>query len=394
MRSRECYHPSRVSKNSLRFVQFTVHHQVLLSVFLVALVMGAVAHKTRFCTMGAVSDWVNIGDTGRMRSWLFSMAVALAGVLLLQSTGKAAIPIDTFPPYRTPNFAWLRYLLGGFMFGVGMTLGSGCGSKTLIRVGGGNLKSVVVLLVAAGFAYLMVWTDFYAVAFNSWMAPTILNLAEHGIRTQALGDVLAGISGNADGARWNVWLGWTLVVGLAVFVFASRDFRTSFDNILGGAVVGLAVVGGWYLTGGALGQEWKEFADMSATPPSRVEVQSYTFISPMADSLHYLTDPKNLSLINFGIMAFVGVIAGSALYAALSRNFHVEWFANGRDFLNHAAGGALMGTGGVLAMGCTVGQAITGVSTLAVGSIMTFGAIVAGSAATMKYQYWRMMRED
>jgi hypothetical protein len=226
------------------------------------------------------------------------------------------------------------------------------------------------------------------------MAPTILNLAEHGIRTQALGDVLAGISGNADGARWNVWLGWTLVVGLAVFVFASRDFRTSFDNILGGAVVGLAVVGGWYLTGGALGQEWKEFADMSATPPSRVEVQSYTFISPMADSLHYLTDPKNLSLINFGIMAFVGVIAGSALYAALSRNFHVEWFANGRDFLNHAAGGALMGTGGVLAMGCTVGQAITGVSTLAVGSIMTFGAIVAGSAATMKYQYWRMMRED
>jgi uncharacterized membrane protein YedE/YeeE len=374
-------------------MQFTVHQQVLAAVFLVAVVMGAVAHKTRFCTMGAISDWMNIGDTGRMRAWLLAMGVAIAGVLLLQSTGKAAIPLDTFPPYRTPNFAWLRYLLGGFMFGVGMTLGSGCGSKTLIRVGGGNLKSIVVLLAAAVCAYFMVWTDFYAVAFNSWIAPTNLNLAEHGMRTQALGDVLAGLAGSGDGARWNVWLGWALAAAIAAFVFASRDFRASFDNILGGVVVGLAVVAGWYITAGALGQEWKEFAEMSATPPSRVEVQSYTFISPMADSLHYLSDTKNLGLINFGIMGFVGVIAGSALYAAVSRNNRLEWFANRTDFLNHVAGGALMGIGGVLAMGCTVGQAITGVSTLALGSIMAFGAIVAGSAATMKYQYWRMMRE-
>jgi uncharacterized protein len=374
-------------------MEFNVHQQVLALVFLVALIMGAVAHKTRFCTMGAVSDWINMGDTGRMRSWLLSMAVAIAGVLVLQMTGKAAIPVDTFPPYRTPNFAWLRYLLGGLMFGVGMTLGSGCGSKTLIRVGGGNVKSIVVLIAAALCAYLMIWTDFYAVAFNSWIAPTNLNLAQHGIRTQALGDVLAGVAGGADGARWNLWLGWIVAGGIAAFVFASREFRASFDNILGGVVVGLAVVAGWYLTAGTLGQEWKEFAEMSAAPPSRVEVQSYTFISPMADSLHYLTAPGNLSLINFGIMAFVGVIAGSALYAALSRNFRVEWFANRSDFFNHVLGGGLMGIGGVLAMGCTVGQAITGVSTLALGSMLAFGAIVAGSAATMKYQYWRMMRE-
>ncbi|MCC7082461.1 MAG: YeeE/YedE family protein [Burkholderiales bacterium] len=375
-------------------MDLTVHQQVLGAAFLVALAVGAVANKTSFCTMGAVSDWINIGDTGRMRAWLLAMSVAIAGVLLLQSAGKASIPIDTFPPYRTPNFAWLRYLIGGFAFGVGMTLGSGCGSKTLIRVGSGNLKSVVVLIAAAVFAYLMVWTDFYTVAFNSWLAPTTLNLTLHGIRTQALGDVLARLAGSGDGAQWNVWLGWALAAGIAAFVFASREFRASFDNILGGIVVGLAVVAGWYITAGALGQEWKEFTEMSAAPPSRVAVQSFTFISPMADSLHYLGSPTNLGLINFGIMAFVGVIAGSALYAALSRTFRLEWFANRGDFFNHVAGGALMGIGGVLAMGCTVGQAITGVSTLALGSIMTFGAIVAGSAATMKFQYWRMMRED
>jgi hypothetical protein len=135
-------------------MEFTIHLQVLLTVFLISMVMGAVANKTRFCTMGAVSDWINIGDTGRMRAWLLSMAVAIAGVLILQATGQAAIGTSTFPPYRTPNFVWLRYVLGGFMFGVGMTLGSGCGSKTLIRVGGGNLKSLVVYAFLAISAYM------------------------------------------------------------------------------------------------------------------------------------------------------------------------------------------------------------------------------------------------
>ena len=79
--------------------------------FLLAFVFGAVGNKTRFCTMGAVSDWVNMGDTGRMRSWVFSMAVALTGVVILEATGAVNLG-DTFPPYRTANFAWLRYIVG------------------------------------------------------------------------------------------------------------------------------------------------------------------------------------------------------------------------------------------------------------------------------------------
>ena len=92
-------------------------------------------------------------------------------------------------------------------------------------------------------------------------------------------------------------------------------------------------------------------------------------------------------------MALAGVIAGSFIYALLTRSFRIEWFASFRDFVNHAVGGVLMGVGGVLSMGCTVGQAITGISTLAVGSFLTFLAIVIGAAGTMKYQYWRMMQE-
>ncbi len=117
-------------------MEFTIHLQVLGLVFLAAVVLGAVANKTNFCTMGAVSDWVNMGDTGRMRAWLFAMTVALLGVMLFEGAGKLALPSDTFPPYRTGNFAWLRYVLGGVLFGIGMTLGSGCGNKTLVRIGG------------------------------------------------------------------------------------------------------------------------------------------------------------------------------------------------------------------------------------------------------------------
>jgi len=152
-------------------------------------------------------------------------------------------------------------------------------------------------------------------------------------------------------------------------------------------------VAGWYLTGGALGQAWKDYAEMATDIPSRVQVQSYTFVSPMGDSVRYLLDPMKLSLVNFGVAALAGVIGGSFIYAVVTKSFRIEWFASIGDFVYHVIGGALMGIGGVLAMGCTVGQAITGMSTLAIGSMLTFVAIVAGAVAAMKYQYWRMMRE-
>jgi hypothetical protein len=113
----------------------------------------------------------------------------------------------------------------------------------------------------------------------------------------------------------------------------------------------------------------------------------------MGDLARYVMNPADTSLINFGIMALVGVIVGSFLYAVITHNFRVEWFVNRGDFLNHAVGAVLMGIGGVLSMGCTVGQAITGVSTLALGSVLTLVSIVAGAAGMMKYQYWRMMQE-
>ena len=374
-------------------MEFTVHHQVLGAVFIVAVIMGAVVNKTHFCTMGAVSDWVNIGDTGRMRAWVFAMAVALLGVIALEATGAINLSSETFPPYRSANFAWPRYLVGGLMFGIGMVLASGCGNKTLVRVGSGNLKSLAVLLVAMVASYLMLWSPLFEKAFLPWLQPATINLAQHGMPTQHAGDVISGLFGQASSKANNTALALMVAMGMLIFVLKSKDFRGSFDNILSGAVVGLVIVAGWYLTGGPLGQSWKEYAEMATDIPSRVQVQSYTFVSPMGDTVRYLLDPTKLSLINFGVAALAGVIAGSFIYAVATKNFRIEWFASLGDFVNHAIGGALMGIGGVLSMGCTVGQAITGMSTLAIGSMLTFVAIVAGAVVTMKVQYWRMMRE-
>ena len=374
-------------------MEFTVHHQVLGGVFVIAVIMGAVVNKTHFCTMGAVSDWVNIGDTGRMRAWVFAMAIALIGVIALEAAGVINLSRETFPPYRSANFAWPRYLVGGLMFGIGMVLASGCGNKTLVRVGSGNLKSLTVLVIAMIASYLMLWSPLFEKAFLPWLQPATLNLAQHGIPTQQAGDVIAGLFGQAPSKAINFVVALLFAAGMLAFVFKSKDFRGSFDNMLGGAVVGLAVVAGWYLTGGPLGQSWKEYVEMATDIPSRVQVQSYTFVSPLGDTLRYLLDPLKLSLVNFGVVALAGVITGSFIYAVATKNFSIEWFASAGDFVNHAVGGVLMGIGGVLSMGCTVGQAITGMSTLAIGSMLTFVAIVAGAAATMKLQYWRLMRE-
>jgi uncharacterized membrane protein YedE/YeeE len=374
-------------------MEFTIHHQVLLAVFAVAAVMGAIANKTNFCTMGAVSDWINIGDTGRMRAWVFAMAIALAGVLALEAAGVANLYAETFPPYRTANFAWLRYIVGGLLFGIGMTLGSGCGNKTLVRVGSGNLKSLVVLVVGAIAAYFMMWSALFEKAFMPWINPTTVSLSQYGVPNQELSTVLAAMIGMQSAPWFHLLVGVLVAVGMLSFVLRSADFRGSRDNILGGAVVGLAIIAGWWITSGPWGRRWKEYAEMAIDVPSRVQVQSYTFVSPMGDTARYLLDPDNLLLINFGVVALAGVIIGSFLYAVATRSFRFEWFASGSDFLRHAAGGALMGVGGVLAMGCTVGQAITGISTLAIGSMLTFFSIVIGSAGTMKYQYWRMMQE-
>ena len=379
-------------------MELTLHQEILIYGFVLAVVMGALVNKTNFCTMGAVSDWVNMGDTGRLRSWIFAIAIAMGGLIILESGGF--VDLDSYelkdlrPPYRMSNFEWLRYILGGVMFGIGMTLASGCGNKTLIRVGGGNIKSVVVLLIASYFAYLMAKTDFYGVVFYTWMNPLSIDLAQHNIAGQDVGRLIQGMTGSEDAINLRAIAGGILVLLLMIFVWKSEDFRKSFDNILGGLTVGLAVVAAWYLTAGEKGQEWLESASFMDVPPRGVGAQSFTFTSPMADTFDYALNITDSNFVTFGVMALAGVITGSFLYAVIFRKFRIEWFQSKMDFVAHAIGGVLMGIGGVLALGCTIGQGVTGFSTMAVGSMMAFASLVFGCALTMKIQYYKMVYES
>ena len=381
---------------------------LLWGTFALAVVLGAVVNKTNFCTMGAVSDWVNMGDTGRLRAWVFAIAIALLGVIGLEYFGLVD-PDQAFPPYRAGQLVWAENLFGGILFGIGMTLASGCGNKVLIRVGGGNLKAVMVVLVIAVIAYFMVNPfpnsdkTLFTLLFYDWLRPLAVNLKG----SQDLGTLIAG-SENAVTAR--LAIGGALGLFLLVLVFKSADFRSRFDNVLGGLVVGLAVLGAWYLTSNLnigmdgeqyslrdYAQQWDFLADSSEGKPADtrpLSPQSFTFINPMGQSLGYASEGFNPAYLTFGAMSLFGVVVGSFLWALFSRSFKFEWFASFRDFLNHFFGAALMGFGGVLAMGCTIGQGITGVSTLALGSFIALGGIVLGSALTMKVQYYRMVYED
>jgi len=268
-----------------------------------------------------------------------------------------------------------------------MVLASGCGSKTLIRIGGGNLKSLVVFLVLGLFAYMTMRGVFGAFRVNvldkvaltfpvGQDIPALLTAAGLEAKTAFLLAVF-GIGG-----------------GLTAFSLARRDFWT-LDNLLGGLGTGLAVVAVWYVSGhlGYLPEHPDTLEEaFLATNSGRME--ALTFVAPQAYTLELLMLWSDTSrTLTFAIATVLGVIAGSFAWSLATRSFRWEGFAGIEDTASHLLGAALMGFGGVTAMGCTVGQGITGFSTLALGSIVTFLAIVASAAATLKFQYWRLMRE-
>ena len=356
--------------------------QVLWATFLLAVLFGAIAQRTHFCTMGAVADIVNMGDWTRMRMWLMAIGVAMIGFNAMVALGWVQAGQSV---YAGARLIWLSNALGGLLFGFGMVLASGCGSKTLVRIGGGSLKSVVVFFVLAVASYATL-RGIPAVARVATVDTVAFTLPTG----QDLPSLLAAATGASRGTLALV-LGSVIGLGFIAFALFKPEGRSA-NAVLAGVGLGAVIVAVWWVSGrlGHVAEHPVTLEDVFlATNTQRME--SLTFVAPMAYTMDWLILFSDKSkVLTIGIVSTFGVVVGSAAVAVFNRSFRWEGFGGTEDTANHVVGAVLMGVGGVTAMGCTVGQGLSGVSTLALGSFIALAGIVSGAVLALRYQVWRL----
>lgn len=362
-----------------------LHTQVLWAAFALSVLFGAIAQRSHFCTMGAVSDVVNMGDWSRMRMWALAAGVVMLGFNAMVALGWVDAGKTA---YAAPRLLWLSSIVGGLMFGFGMVLASGCGSKTLVRIGAGNLKALFVFFVmgVAGFATLKGVTAVLRVETLEKVALTLST-------GQDLPSLLAAPLGLAK-AQAAAWLGGLLGGCLVVWALWKPEGRSQ-DALLGGLGCGLAVAGIWWVSGrlGYVAEDPNTLQEAFIGGTSRDRMEGMSFVAPMAYSLDWLMFFSDKSkVLTMAIVNTLGVVVGAGLWALVSRSFRWEGFRGVEDTANHLVGALLMGVGGVVALGCTVGQGLSGLSTLSIGSFIALASIMAGAVLALRYQIWRVER--
>ena len=356
--------------------------QALLITLLITTILGAIMQKTSFCTLGAVSDGILMEDWSRMRQWCLAIGIAILGVALMSHLGW----IDVSKSFYTGNrVLYLSTVIGSTLFGIGMVLASGCGSKTLVRIGGGNLKSIVVFIVLGLVAY-MTMRGFLGILKANSIDKVSLSLSTN----QDLPSILSASSGIAKESLRSIL---ALIIGGAFIGFAvlKKSFWNA-ENLLAGIGVGVGITAIWWVSG--------HYAHLIEDPNTLQEaflvtnsgrMESLSFVAPYAFALDWMMFTSDKSkVLTIGIVAVIGMILGSAISSILSKNFRWESFRGVEDTANHLVGAALMGFGGVTAVGCTVGQGLSGLSTLALNSFIAFPGFILGAYIGLQYLQWRL----
>jgi len=358
-------------------------HQVLWAAFALSFAMGAIAQRTHFCTMGAVADIVNMGSWARMRMWVLAIGVAMLGFNAMVAVGwlDAGKTI-----YAAPKLLWLSNIVGGFMFGFGMVMGSGCGSKTLVRLGAGNLKSLLVFIIMgiAAFATLKGVTAIVRVN-------TVDAVSAQLSTGQDLPSMLSPAFGIAK-QTLALWIGGVLGLALIAWVLMREEGRSA-DVLVGGIVTGLVIAGIWWVSGhlGHVAEDPNTLEEVFVGSNSPQRMDGLSFVAPMAfflDWLMFFSDKSKV--LTIPIVSVIGVAMGSGVYALVTRTFRWEGFRAVDDMAQHMIGGVLMGVGGVVALGCTIGQGLSGVSTLSLGSFIALASIILGAVACLRWQLSRI----
>jgi uncharacterized membrane protein YedE/YeeE len=327
----------------------------------IGLVYGSVGLLSGFCMMSSLRGWWAEGDGRLVRTYALAIGVAIAASQLLVARGLVDLGKSI---YLQPTFSAPLMFFGGLLFGYGMVLSNGCGSRALVLLGRGNLRSFVVVIVLGIFA---------AMTLKGLIAPARIAAVQVSQVTTKLTSVPALLSIVGLNETYARMVAASVIsAALIIFAFAHAPFRRSPGQIAAGFLVGLLIAAGWFATG-HLGAD-----DFNPAP-----VASLTFVAPIADSLQYVMLSTG-STLNFGIATVAGVFAGSLLTALATGRFHWEGYQSPRHMLRSAGGAALMGTGGVMAFGCSIGQGLTGLSTLALPSFVAVAGIMLGTAAGLR----------
>ncbi len=350
-----------------QILEYPVGTRVAVAGAVIGTLLGFVMQRTNFCTMGALSDINAFGDWGRFRSWVLAMAVAIIATQTLSYFDYVDMSRSI---YMTSTFNWLAFAAGGFIFGIGMVFGSGCGAKSLLRFGGGDLKGLIVVLVI-GLTGYMTLRGILAPARLALNNLGSIDMETVGLANTGLHTILSGWFGIETKTAVLVGGAFSSLVLLS-FCFSNSKFRKSAKHIFAGVSIGLLVSAAWWATG-TLG-----FDDFEPVP-----LFSLNFVSPTGNALQYLMTFTGAS-ISFSIATVFGMILGAFLASISTKSFALGSFADRNDLIRHLLGASLMGFGAVTSIGCTIGQGIGGMSTLALGSIIALVAIIVGGFAGFK----------
>ncbi len=320
--------------------------------------LGAAARLGRFCTLGAIEDQLYGGSTLRARTWLVAI-----GTSIFLTFGAIAFGLldagATF--YLGQGWSLAGAIIGGLVFGYGMALAGNCGFGALSRLGGGDLRSFVIVLVMGLSSYITLsgpLAELRLALFARDPAPLV---------PPGLAHVLAAATGTPVTA-WGIGAGILMVIAA---VWAGGE-RLGISQIATGSVVGAAVASGW------VGTQW-----LARTGFDELPVVSHTFSAPIGESMLFAMTSSG-SHLSFGIGSVAGVLVGAFLASLWQGYFRWEACEDPRELRRQLLGAGLMGWGAVTAAGCSIGQGISAFSLLALSAPVTLAAIWVGAALGLR----------
>lgn len=319
--------------------------------------LGFAARIGRFCTLGAIEDVLYGGDDLRLRMWGIAIGIAIIGTHIAIFSGLFN---GAETAYLDRVWNPLGTIIGGLLFGYGMALSGNCGYGALARLGGGDLRSFVIVLVMGLSAYFVMSGPLAHARI--WLFP----VETDAVSPQGFTELFAkfGVS--------PLLTGLILGGGILAFALAKPQMRASYSHVFWGAVVGLAIVSGW------VGTYWVAATGFEAEP-----IETHTFAAPIGDTIFY-TMTASGNALSFSVGSVLGVVIGAALGSYSKGHFRWEACEDPRELRRQIFGAAIMGPGAILAVGCSVGQGISAFSVLAFSAPVAFAAIFAGAAIGLK----------